>query len=143
MSFVAIIKVLFLLRSICFSLKSFWFGSCGVKCGSVIGIVDFIFLPIRSSAGEYPLANGVDLYASSAFVGSCSFSGCFSLSSNVNDSSFTICHETLSEKDLLSVIPTKGLTFFYLNMCFCWILFLFLILFLLKCSAFVGSCSFS
>ena len=54
-------------------MKSFWFGSFGVKCGSVIGIVDFIFLPIRSSAGEYPLANGVDLYASSAFVGSCSF----------------------------------------------------------------------
>ena len=39
----------------------------------MIGIVDFIFLTIRSSAGEYPLAIGVDLYANSAFVGSFSF----------------------------------------------------------------------
>lgn len=31
------------------------------------------FLPLNSSAGEYPHARGVDLYASSAFVGSFSF----------------------------------------------------------------------
>ena len=36
-------------------------------------MVDLIFLPIKSSAGEYPDANGVDRYANNALVGSFSF----------------------------------------------------------------------
>ena len=76
MSFVAIVKVLFLLRSghffLFFEEFVIWQLRYQMSC-AIIAIVDFIFLPMRSSAGEYPLANGVDLYATSAFVGFCSF----------------------------------------------------------------------
>ena len=45
-------------------------GYLGFSCLGHVGMVVLSFLPMSSSAGEYPHATGVDLYASSAFVGS-------------------------------------------------------------------------
>ena len=48
-------------------------GHLGFSCSGHVGRVVLSFLPNSSSAREYPLARGVHLYASSAFVGSFSF----------------------------------------------------------------------
>ena len=48
-------------------------GHLGFSCSGHVGIVVLSFLPMSSSAVEYPHARGVDLYASSALVGSFSF----------------------------------------------------------------------
>ena len=48
-------------------------GHLGFSCSGHVGMVVLSFLPMSSSAGENPHASGVDLYASSAFVGSFSF----------------------------------------------------------------------
>ena len=49
-------------------------GNFGFNFESSVGSVDLVTRPINSCEGEYPDCNGVDLYASNAFLVHLTFS---------------------------------------------------------------------